>query len=47
MSTTTSVITTLRREIDPVSMARFVGPECAGTSSPDIRWLINLSAEAT
>ena len=25
---------------DPVSMARFIGPECAGTSSPHILRLI-------
>jgi hypothetical protein len=28
---------------DPVSMARFIGPECAGTSSPHIRRLIDLT----
>jgi len=32
---------------DPVSMARFVGPECASTSSPHIHRLIDLTAGRT
>ena len=28
---------------DPVSMARFIGPECAGTSSPSLPFTINLN----
>jgi Family of unknown function (DUF6011) len=27
---------------DPVSMARFIGPECAGTSSANLRSMVNL-----
>jgi hypothetical protein len=29
---------------DPVSMARFLGPECAGTSSSSIPWLRNVTS---
>src|SRR6266536_3253878 len=30
---------------DPVSMARFIGPECAGTSSPDLRRVFKLDVQ--
>ena len=31
---------------DPVSQARFIGPECAGTASVDIPWIQDASAPA-